>query len=36
MIPYVIYYNIEGELVAIHAVLHTRRDISFIEGRILK
>ena len=32
--PYAIYYDIEGELVVVHAILHTRRNIDFIEKRL--
>ena len=32
--PYAIYYDIEDDLVVVHAVLHTRRDLSFIEDRL--
>ena len=32
--PYAIYYDIEDELVVVHAVLHTRRDFKFIEDRL--
>jgi hypothetical protein len=32
--PYTIYYDIEDDLVIVHAVLHTRRDLSFIEDRL--
>ena len=34
--PYAIYYDIKDELVIVHAVLHTRRDLSFIEKRLDK
>jgi len=33
--PYVIYYEIEGDLIVVHAVLHTRRDLKFINKRLL-
>jgi len=32
--PYAIYYEIEDDLVVVHAVLHTRRDIAFINERL--
>ncbi|HIP13343.1 MAG TPA: type II toxin-antitoxin system RelE/ParE family toxin [Arcobacter sp.] len=34
--PYAIYYDIEDDLVVVHAVLHTRKDLSFIEERLTK
>jgi hypothetical protein len=34
--PYAIYYEIEDDLVVVHAVLHTRSDLSFIENRLDK
>jgi len=32
--PYAIYYDIEDDLVIVHAILHTRRDIDFINKRL--
>jgi plasmid stabilization system protein ParE len=32
--PYAIYYEIESDLVVVHAVLHTRRDINIIHYRL--
>ena len=32
--PYAIYYDIEGDLVVVHAVLHTRKDLAFIKERL--
>jgi len=32
--PYVIYYDIEDDVVVVHAVLHTRMDLKFIEERL--
>jgi len=32
--PYVIYYDIEDDTVIVHAVLHTRMDISSIQTRL--
>ena len=32
--PYAIYYDIEGDLVVVHAVLHTRKNLKFIEKRL--
>ena len=33
--PYAIYYDIEDSMVVVHAVLHTRRDLKFIEERLI-
>ena len=32
--PYAIYYDIEDNLVIVHAVLHTRKDFSFVRERL--
>ena len=32
--PYAIYYAIEDDLLRIHAVADTRRDTTFIEGKL--
>ena len=32
--PYAIYYEIEDDLVIVHAVLHTKRDLFFIKNRL--
>jgi len=32
--PYVIYYDIEDDVVVVHAVLHTRMDLKFIKERL--
>ena len=32
--PYAIYYEIEDDLVVVHAVLHTRKDLKSIENRL--
>ena len=32
--PYAIYYDIEDSMVIVHAVLHTRKDLKFIEKRL--
>ena len=32
--PYAIYYDIEDDLVVVHAVLHTRKNLKFIEKRL--
>jgi hypothetical protein len=32
--PYAIYYDIENSIVIVHTVLHTRKDLKFIEERL--
>ncbi len=32
--PYAIYYDIEDSMVIVHAILHTRKDLKFIEERL--
>ena len=32
--PYAIYYDIEENLVVVHAVLHTRMDMRLVEQRL--
>ena len=32
--PYAIYYDIEGDLVVVHAVLHTRKNLESIKKRL--
>ncbi len=32
--PYAIYYDIEEDLVVVHAVLHTRMDMRLVEQRL--
>jgi hypothetical protein len=34
--PYAIYYDIEDELVIVHAILHTRKNLKAIEERLTK
>ena len=34
--PYAIYYDIEDDLIVVHAVLHTRRNIASVEERLAK
>ena len=33
--PYAIYYDIEDDLVVVHAVLHTRKDLKSIKNRLV-